>query len=141
MTAMKIQTKDFGVMEIDQKDVICFPGGIFAFEDATEFALIKNEGPSMVLQCVKREDPRFVVFEPSDLVEGYSPELPGEVLKTLQAGSAKELGLLVIAVVPENIRDMTVNLKSPIVWNREKRIAAQVILDSSVYPVRYRVFD
>jgi len=50
------------------------------------------------------------------------------------------LNFFVVTVVPENIKDMTVNLKSPVVINFDKKIGAQVILENKEYTVRTRVF-
>jgi len=128
-------------MEVGEEEIIRFPMGIFAFEDERSFVLIKKAGPAAYLQSTSGEDPRFVVFEPGDIVEGYKPAIPKDVMKTLGADSEEELRLYVIAVVPENIRKMTVNLKSPVVVNMKKRLAMQVILEDGAYPVRFGVFD
>lgn len=139
---MKIMTKDFGLLEIDEGEIIRFPKGVFAFQNAKKFILItKDDCPAIWLQCVTEQDPRFMVFEPEQVVEGYSPAFPDEVYKTLQAEPGEALYVLVIAVIPENLRDTTVNLKSPIVINQKKRLAVQVILDNDAYPIRYRIFD
>ncbi len=139
---MKITTKDFGMLEIDEGEIIRFPKGVFAFQNAKKFILItKDDCPAMWLQCVTEQDPRFMVFEPDQVVEGYAPAFSDEVYKTLQAEPGEELYLLVIAVIPENQREATVNLKSPIVVNMQKRLATQVILDNNAYPIRYRIFD
>jgi flagellar assembly factor FliW len=63
------------------------------------------------------------------------------VRKTVEAGPQDQLRLLLIAIVPQNIKDITVNLKSPVVVNMGKRLAVQAILENSAYPVRYRLFD
>ena len=36
---------------------------------------------------------------------------------------------------------MTVNLQGPIVINAEERKAAQIIVDSSEYPVKFPIYD
>ena len=40
---MKIETRDFGTMEISEEQILEFPNGIYAFEDAKRFALIELE--------------------------------------------------------------------------------------------------
>ena len=140
VTKMKINTRDFGEMEINKRDILRFPDGLYAFEQIKDYALIKKEGPIGYLQSVGSEDPRFIVFDPDDMVDGYIPAIAQETVDSLMAVRREELELLVIAVIPENIRDMTVNLKSPIVINRNKGLAAQVILEGDAYPTRFRVF-
>jgi flagellar assembly factor FliW len=138
---MKIDTKDFGLLEIEEGKIVHFQSPIMAFEEATQFALIERDGYMQKwLQSVQGKDPRFIVFNPDDIIQGYYPSIPIEVLKVLELQNGQKPCLFVIAVVPEDIKDMTINLKSPIIINFHKRLAAQVILDNENYPVRYRVF-
>lgn len=138
---MIIDTKDFGQLEIKEDEIVHFPNGILAFEEATEFALIEKDGYRQKwLQSVRGKDPRFIVLDPDDIIEGYHPVLPAQVLSSLKFSGGQTPSLFVIAVIPENIKDMTINLKSPIVVNFTEHLAAQVILDSGNYPVRYHVF-
>ncbi|MDE7288773.1 MAG: flagellar assembly protein FliW, partial [Oscillospiraceae bacterium] len=46
---------------------------------------------------------------------------------------------LSLAVVPEEYKNTTVNLKSPIMINVEKMLAAQVIA-SEDYPIKFPIF-
>ncbi|MCX7615123.1 MAG: flagellar assembly protein FliW [Clostridiales bacterium] len=139
---MRIQTKDYGVCEIDDKEVIHFKQGILGFEDVREYAILRrNDSPVLRLQSISGENPRFVVFEPEQILAGYKPKMPSEVLKILETDDASDLQYFLIAVVPNVIKDMTVNLKSPIVVNLEKRLAMQVVLDGTEYSMRHRVFE
>lgn len=138
---MKISSKDFGVYEITKEDIICFPEGLFAFEDVKEFVLIEKDNYLQKwLQSVGNENPRFIVFEPNDILEGYMPLIPEEMFNKVGAKNDTELTLYVIAVIPDDIQEMTVNLKSPVIINHQSRLGAQIILDSGNYPVRHRVF-
>ncbi len=139
---MEIQTKDFGILNIDEQNIIKFPQGLFAFEEYNSFVLIEKESYKQKwLQFVDAEYPRFIVFDPSDIVLDYQPQFSPDVLNALSISPGEEFSLYVLAVIPENIKDMTVNLKSPVVINRKKNIASQVILETDNYPIRYRVFQ
>jgi len=138
---MIINTRDFGELTIEESDIINFPKGVFAFEEVKKFVLIEKEGYIQKwLQSAIDVNPRFIIFDPNQILEGYDPRIPPEFLREIKIGRNDEYTLYVIAVIPENIKDMTVNLKSPIIVNREKRLGAQVILDREDFPVRYRVF-
>lgn len=138
---MKIQTKDFGIAEINPDEVIQFPKGLFAFEEFTRFALIRQEeSPALWLQSIEGADPRFVLFNPEEIIDGYNPDLPEGVFREMKACHDEALNLFVIAVIPEHITDMTINLKSPIVINFEKKLGMQIILENEDYPVRQRLF-
>ena len=138
---MKIKTKDFGILEIEEKDIINFPKGLYAFENSTEFILIERDGNIIKrLQSVENEDPRFIIFDPADIVTGYEPEIESDVLAELQIDEGKKPSVYVIAVVPENIREMTINMKSPVLINHEKNLGMQVMLEKGNYSVRQPVF-
>lgn len=140
---MTIKTKDYGILEINDEDVITFPEGVYAFEKSKKFVIL-NTGSSaglIQLQSAENEDPRFIILDPYSFIEDYNPVLPGETLKTLKVSSAEELSFFVIAVIPHDVRNSTVNLKSPIVINFREKLGAQVILENSEYPVRFRLFE
>lgn len=139
---MIIATKDFGQLAVDASEVLRFAKGLFAFEDTSEFVLIEKDGYLQKwLQAVKGEDPRFIVFDPADILENYHPTIPLETLEKLEIGADDDFRLYLIAVIPEDIKNMTLNLKSPLVINPHKHLGIQIILEEENYPVRYCVFE
>ncbi len=139
---LEIKTKDFGTIQVGDEEIVHFPEGLFSFEEEKEFVFIKNDAYAAIwLQSARGEDPRFIVFDPLDIMKEYSPCLPGGVLETLEAESIETLCFFVIAVIPKDIRAITVNLKSPVVVNPEKRLAMQVILENEDYGVRHRISE
>jgi len=140
---MLIETRDFGHIEIQEDDIVHFPGGLYGFEDSKRFALLDTGSSAgvMHLQCVDAPNPRFIVLDPFAIVEDYAPEVPEDALKKLRANSVEDLSLLVIAVIPEDLNASTVNLKSPVAINFKEHLGMQVILGNRDYPVRFRLFD
>lgn len=43
--------------------------------------------------------------------------------------------------VPEQIEQMSVNLKAPIIVNADTRKGAQIICDNNDYEVKYKIYD
>lgn len=140
---MVIETRDFGPLEIQDDQVIHFPDGIYGFDDSRRFALLDTGSSAgmMHLQCVDSPTPRFIVLDPFLILEDYAPEIPPEAFKKLRAETLEELTLLVIAVIPQDFRASTVNLKSPIAINFKQHLGMQVILGNRDYSVRFRLFD
>ncbi len=140
---MLIKTKDFEYIEISEDDIITFPNGVYGFEDAKKFVILKNPENKwmMYLQSVENEDPRFILLDPYMIFEDYNPQLPEDAFDLLGTSEKSDLSFFVVAVVPENIKDMTVNLKSPVVINFNKKSGAQVILENKDYTVRTRLFS
>ena len=142
-TKSRIKTRDFGEIEISQKDMITFPSGLFAFEDLRNFVIISPLGEGiypMWLQSAEDEKPCFIVYNPFEIIKDYSPGLSQADKKSIDFSDGDELFYLVIAVVPTDVKKTTVNLKSPVLINMEKKLAGQIILDAD-YPLRMRLFE
>lgn len=138
----KIKTRDFGEIEISEKDMIVFPSGLFAFDDLRNFVIISPLGEGiypMWLQSAEDEKPCFIVYNPFEIIKDYSPRLSESDKKSVDFSDSDELFYLVIAVVPSDVKKTTVNLKSPIVINRTKSTASQIILDES-YDIKFPIF-
>ena len=137
---MIISTRDFGEVEIPKESIYRFSQPIFGFEEYTDYVVLHDEeiGNDIVwLQSVQNASLCFIMMDPSGLNTEFSPELP--------SGSEELLGEGVylcwaIAVIPQNTKDSTVNLKSPVFLNPSSRLAAQIILEGD-YPVRFPLMD
>lgn len=142
---MIIETKELGFVEISEEDMITFPQGLYGFEDAVRFALLKDrskpENPFMWLQCVDKKEPCFVVADPKRFFSDYSPVLSGEEIRRISSPKAENLRFLVIASVPKNVRKTSLNLKCPLALNISQRTAMQVILENTDYPMRCYLFE
>jgi flagellar assembly factor FliW len=140
---MILSTKNFGDIEIDEDKIISFPEGIPGFEDENKFVIISNpdeENPFHWLQSVNTPGLAFVIINPFLILKDYSLELPSSAVEKLELGSEDDAAVYSIAVVPEKIENITINLLGPIVINWKKKIGGQVILDDEKYSTKYRVF-
>lgn len=142
LRAVRINTRVFGPIEVAESDVISFPGGLYGFESLRRFVLIDvaPDSPCRWLQSVDDGDLSFVVIDPWAVLPDYAPDLPDAEVARLGIGRPEEAVLLVIAVVPEDVRQMTVNLRAPLVVNPRTRQACQVILPGERYPIKHAVF-
>jgi len=143
MTKTLINTRDFGEIEINEAQVFEFPSGVFAFEDVRKFALINPLGEDvypMWLQSAEDVTPCFVVFDPTIIDAGYQVTLSKSERALLEINDDTNVRYLVIAKVPENFRETTVNMKSPIVINSDLNLAAQFILPQD-YPFRLPIYS
>ena len=132
---MLIQTRDFGEMEIDEKDIITFVEPIFGFEDYREYVLMEHEelNPHFVwLQSTEEPMVCFVLANPRELVPDYEVRLPEDTAAALGEGGTL---YFVLTVIRDPYYDSTVNLKSPVVINTQTGRAMQVILEEA-YPIR-----
>ena len=93
----------------------------------------------MWLQSVNSSSLCFIVFDPELIDEGFTVVLNESERKLLDIQDDSEIRCLVIAKVPENYKETTVNMKSPIVINSRNNRAIQVILPMD-YPFRLPIY-
>ena len=142
---MKAATRLFGEIEIDESKIITFEDGIIGFPDMKKFTLIfdeEKEGrPSISwLQSMDEPEIAFPVMDPLFICEAYNPSVEDELLKNLGTIKEDNLYVLVTVTVPQDIKELAVNLKAPIVINTDTRKASQIIVEDDL-PVRYRIYE
>lgn len=142
---MKAATRLFGEIEIEESKIITFEDGIIGFPDMKKFTLIfdeEKEGrPSISwLQSMDEPEIAFPVMDPLFVCETYNPSVEDELLKNLGTIKEDNLYVLVTVTVPQNIKELAVNLKAPIVINTDTRKASQIIVEDDL-PVRYRIYE
>ena len=141
---MKLNTKNFGTIEIDEKGIINFPCGIPGFADVKQYVLLGNSGdnsPFRWLQSVDRPDLAFPVMDPWVLRPDYTVDVNDGDLEVLKAADPNKMLVLSIVVVPEDISKMTANLAAPILINTECKIGKQVILENREYRTRHYIME
>lgn len=141
---MEINTRDFGVIQVENDAIYEFPDGLYGFEDDKSFAVFEQafeDVSFLYLQSLDHLIPCFLVFEPWDLHPDYHPMVSKEDLELCQANSADDLIFLVIASVPATIRELSINIKSPVILNPKTGKARQVILQNPDYTVKYLPFQ
>jgi flagellar assembly factor FliW len=138
---MLVNTRDFGEVEVLPESIIDFPDGVFSFEDNKAFTVLSPLGEDtypMWLQSTSNGNLCFIVYNPFDIIVNY--ELDEEQLqKELNVGEDTNVLILSIAVIPEDHKKTTINLKSPVVINLDTKTGKQVVLDAD-YPVRFPIF-
>ncbi|MCI6784426.1 flagellar assembly protein FliW [Thermoguttaceae bacterium LCP21S3_D4] len=142
---MKAATRLFGEIEIDESKIITFEDGIIGFPDMKKFTLIfdeEKEGKPSIswLQSMDEPEVAFPVMDPLLVCETYNPSVEDELLKNLGTIKEDNLYVLVTVTVPQDIKELAVNLKAPIVINTDTRKASQIIVEDDL-PVRYKIYD
>lgn len=141
---MRINTKIFGEVEIDEDKIICFEQGIVGFPELTQFALMhdaeKEQGGVRWLQSMQEPAFAMPVLDPLIVMPDYNPEVEDELLKPLGEPDVDLMLVLVTLTVPSDIQKMSVNLRAPIIIHTESRRACQVIVEDDRYPVKYPIY-
>lgn len=139
---MTINTRDFGEQEIAEDKILNFPNGIYAFEDQHRFVMLSPLGNDVFpawLQSLDNENLCFIVFDPEQIVKDYSVTADEDCSLAIEKKRETSIRYLSLAVVPEEYKNTTVNLKSPIIVNVDKMLAAQAIAAED-YPIKFPIF-
>lgn len=142
---MRLTTRIFGEIEIEDSKIIHFPKGIIGFPDMTQFALMhdKDKDSNAIRWLQSLDEPTFAmpVMDPLYVKPDFNPVVEEDTIKDLLPMDDDEMLVLVTVTVPQDLTKMTVNLKGPIIINSGSCVAAQVIIDDENYPVKYPIYD
>lgn len=143
---MKITTRVFGEVDIEESKIIHFQGGIVGFPDLTDFALIhdaEKDGESPIRWMQSMQEPNFAmpVMDPLAVYPDYNPVVEDELLKPIGELNPDSVLVLVTLTVPKDVTKMSVNLQAPFVINADAKKAIQLIVDTDKYPVRFPIYD
>jgi len=142
---LKLETRDFGQVEIDEEKTIMMPSGMPGFPGMQRFVILDREEsrPFLWYQCVDDPGLAFVIINPNLFEPDYSLDLKA-VSREMSWNGEKEEDLAVYAIVnasegiPEKI---TANLIGPLVINTRKKEAIQMVITGSPYANKQPVFQ
>lgn len=142
---MKANTRLFGEIEIAEDKLIVVEQGIIGFPDLKNFALIFDEekGDSAKIKWFQSlDEPGFAmpVMDPYEMVPDYALEMNEEGQKILGELTTENVFVLVTVTVPQDLEQISINLKAPIIINTDTNKACQIIADAD-YPVKYKIYD
>lgn len=141
---MQLFTKHFGEIDFDEDRVITFSHGLPGFPDMQRFLLLTGSTPNDLfywLQCIDDGDLAFALIDVYQVMPDYNPLVEPEEIAELGSLSDEGLEIYNIAVIPEEIKQMRVNLKAPIVINPATKKGMQVIVSNDEYSIRHYIFD
>lgn len=135
---MNIQTKYFGEVVIEEKQMIQFPQAIPGFPNQTNFVLLElpNNPIFHVLQSVTDEAVAFIVTNPYHFYKDYAFDLDDSTLELLEIKSEHDILVYVIVSLKEPFTSSTINLQAPIIINQTANKAKQYITNDKVHDTR-----
>lgn len=137
---MTIQTKAYGTVEIDERQVIDVSGGLFGFEHLRKYALIDaHKEPFYWLQSLDQTEVAFVLLNPLLFRPDYTLDTGEDDLAALDYETPEDLLVFCIVTIPEDDRFMTANLQGPVVINRKSQVGRQVISTNRKWGVRHNI--
>lgn len=135
---MKINTKYFGEMDIDESKIIHFESGLPGFIDEKKFVILDIPGNSLmqVLQSVNTSELAFIVTNPHYFYEDYQFKLEEQIVDMLKIKQKQDIVIMSILTVQDPFKLSTINLKAPLIINWENKLGKQVILNDDTYSMK-----
>ena len=132
----QIQTSRFGVVSVNDDQILTFSRGLIGFGKVVQFALLPapdNDG-FYWLQATTDPDLAFLVTDPTPFFKDYDVPIREETQQDLQLADTKDGRLLVIC---NRVGEwLTGNLLGPLVINTSSRKGEQVVLTEKKWTCR-----
>ena len=139
---MKVLSKPYGEIEVDERQKVRFPSGLFGFEGLREFVLLDAiQQPFYWLQSLEEPSVAFVLIDPLMFRPDYSPDVEPEEIAEIGVASPADLLVLAIVTIPESQTGMTANLQGPLLLNRRARLGRQSISADPRWGTRHAILE
>jgi len=134
---MKIKTRAFGDIDIDDERVVTFVDPMPGFEEAKKFALldINPDSPFKLLQLADNSDVCFLVTDPKLFFPNYKVDLGSLQVDDIGLADESSAAVMTIVAIKEGGKMFTTNLYAPIVINTNNFFGKQILLRGSSYKV------
>ncbi|MEE8590404.1 MAG: flagellar assembly protein FliW [Spirochaetia bacterium] len=137
---MRVDTKAYGSVDVDERQKIEFPYGILGFEKLKNYVLFDApQAPFYWLQALDLVEVAFVLINPVIFRPDYTLEVPKEELEEIGIDSLEKILNFAIVTIPQNPVEMTANLQGPIIINKETRVGRQSISTNLEWGVRHPI--
>jgi flagellar assembly factor FliW len=137
---MRVQTKAYGPVEVDERQKIRFPEGIYGFEKFKDYALLDaNQQPFYWLQSLEVPEIAFILINPFLFRPDYEPDIDDQELHGIGLDKPQDALVFAIVTVPAQSGPMTANLQGPVVINRNNQLGIQAISRGDRWKVKHDV--
>lgn len=138
---MKIQTKYFGKVEVDENQILEFNQGLPGFKDYQKFVLLPLEEAPVyqVLQSMEEAGLAFIVLNPYVFFKDYAFDIDGSTKQELGLEDANDVELYSVMTIHDPFKESTLNLQAPIVINKKTNHAKQLILIDTEYHTKHSI--
>ena len=137
---MKVATKAYGQLEVDEHQIITFPMGLFGFESFMDYVLLDSERPPFYwLQSIDVEQIAFILINPFIFRPDYEMNIDNEDLLPVGITDPGKALIFSIVTIPHDGTPLTANLQGPLVINKDTRIGMQAVLTDSRWKTKHDI--
>jgi flagellar assembly factor FliW len=137
---VKLATKAYGPIEVDERQKIRFPQGLFGFESFKDYVLLDAERqPFYWLQSLEVQELAFILVNPFLFRPDYEVNIGNEELTEIGITEPGKALIFSIVTIPPEGGAMTANLQGPLVINRDTRQGRQAVLADSRWKTKHNL--
>ena len=137
---MKVATKAYGSIDVNENQRITFPQGLYGFESFRDYVLMDAERqPFYWLQSLDVEQVAFVLINPFLFRPDYEMNIDNEDLLPIGITDPGKALIFSIVTLPVDGSPMTANLQGPLVINRDNRLGLQAVLTDSRWKTKHDI--
>jgi flagellar assembly factor FliW len=137
---LTVYTKAYGKIDVDERQKITFPAGLYGFESLKDYVLLDGEKqPFFWLQSLESVGAAFVLIDPFLFRPDYEMDINDDELTEIGVQTPENALFFTIVTVPQDGGPMTANLQGPIVINRKQRLGKQVILNDPRWRTKHDI--
>jgi len=139
---VKINTTRFGKLEVDKKDILNLKDGLLGFENLKRFFIVDPGDQTLILWLQSLDDEKMAlpIIEPRIFQPDYIVKLLPSELASLDLQNLSNASVYTVLTIPQDVTEMSANLKAPIVINNETKSARQIVLQDSKLEVRHKMY-
>lgn len=142
---MLVKTKFFGEIDLPEEKIVTLERGLIGLEQYKKYTILydceKEEANISWFQSLEEPTLALPVIKPWLVKEDYNPVVEDELLTDLGDLTEENLIILLTMTVPEDIKQMSVNLMAPIIINADTRKGVQIVVENADYEVKYKIYD
>ncbi|MBI2399598.1 MAG: flagellar assembly protein FliW [Deltaproteobacteria bacterium] len=141
VSAVCFKTSRFGDISVAGEKIISFVQGVPGFEKLRRFILIDHDADGVFrwLQAVDDPAVAFLMTDPNQFRPEYAVPLRKADAEGLGVKDPQSLITLVMVCVSQDTRELSLNLKGPVVFNADNMKAIQCVLDKEDYPSNFSI--
>jgi flagellar assembly factor FliW len=137
---VKVNTKAYGLIDVDERQTISFPQGLLGFEGLKDYVLLDaDRQPFYWLQSVDVEQAAFILVNPFIFRPDYEANIDDEELSRIGISNQEKALVFAIVTIPSDGGPMTANLQGPLVINRNTRRGLQAVLTDPRWKTKHDI--
>jgi flagellar assembly factor FliW len=137
---VKVKTKAYGLVDVDERQKISFPQGLLGFEGLKDYVLLDAERqPFYWLQSLDVEQAAFILVNPFIFRPDYEANIDDAELREIGISDQRKALIFAIVTIPPDGSPMTANLQGPLVINRDTRRGLQAVLTDPRWKTKHDI--